>query len=148
MKPSDQIEPKCMEQILCWTWVRNHNSGKCHAQNTLKTAVARIRTSMSMDSSCGEYWQNNKTEYDLRCRSLDMHGASSMDDFLFSKRCIGVVIVIALANLKLLLTGLLLQTLLAWQWRASKEYLGQFYKPVKGIRQYQHFSCDSNEQTL
>lgn len=31
---------------------------------------------------------------------MDMHGASSMEDFLFSKRCIGVVIVIALANLK------------------------------------------------
>lgn len=33
----------------------------------------------------------------------------------------------------------------AWQWRSWKEYLGQFFKPVKGIRQYQHFSFDSNE---
>lgn len=33
----------------------------------------------------------------------------------------------------------------AWQWRSMKEYLEQFFKPVKGIRQYQHFSFDSNE---
>lgn len=26
-----------------------------------------------------------------------------------------------------------------------EKYLGQFFKPVKGIRQYQDFPCDSNE---
>lgn len=36
----------------------------------------------------------------------------------------------------------------AWQWRSMKEYLEQFFKPVKGIRQYQHFSFDSNEPGL
>lgn len=33
----------------------------------------------------------------------------------------------------------------AWQWRSWKEYLGQIFQPVKGIRQYQHFSFDSCE---
>ena len=33
----------------------------------------------------------------------------------------------------------------AWQWRSCKPYLSQFFKAVMGIRQYQHFSFNSDE---
>ena len=36
----------------------------------------------------------------------------------------------------------------AWQWRSWKPYLTQFFKPVKGIRQYQHFSFNSDEPSI
>ena len=33
----------------------------------------------------------------------------------------------------------------AWQWRSWKTFLTQYFKPLKGIRQYQHFAFHANE---
>lgn len=157
MRLSDEMEPTCMDQIL-WFLCRSGPykttiQTKCHAQYTQIIAVARIRTSIYV---IGYFmWQvmtrqHNRIEFKIQ---IPGHACCLIDggfDILkkFYRRCDCDRIGQHEDVVNTSTTGTAVQYP-SWQWRSWKEYLGQFFfKPVKGIRQYQHLSFDSNEPSI